>query len=142
MNKYHHKSGRQLQNKPLEGLVKKKTNLHRKQLVVLFTQHFVIHSFFFFYHQVGKLVDPRGRVSLCCHYSCFHGSSSTSVHSAAEPLVAKVTWKQLAGTSIRHTYMYTHALTVCFWQICGSKLKIPHMTRYLLSPTELNKLML
>lgn len=44
-------------------------------------------------------MEPRSRGSLCCHYSCFHGSSSTSVHSAAEPLVAEVTCKQLAGRS-------------------------------------------
>lgn len=50
----------------------------------------VIHLYFFL--QLRKVVGPSGsRGFLCCHYSCFHGSSSMIVHSAAEPFVAEVT---------------------------------------------------
>lgn len=70
------------------------------------------------YHEIGKLVEPRCRGSLCRHYSCFHGSSSTSVHSAAEPLVAEVTCKQLHswsttrsqwGDHLRHSQYVWHS---------------------------------
>lgn len=40
-------------------------------------------------------------------YSSFHGSSSTSVYSAVEPLVARVTCKQLSGKSERTTKRLT-----------------------------------
>lgn len=93
-------SVRQTVAKTLKGTNKKKRKLN---YIKKNNQQFCSCDFFFSfalsYHQIGKLVEPRSRGSLCCHYSCFHGSSSTSVHSAAEPLVAEVTCKQLAGKS-------------------------------------------
>lgn len=67
------------------------------------------------YHEIGKLVEPRCRGSLCRHYSCFHGSSSTSVHSAA-PLVAEVTCKQLHSWPTAQSQFKTFKVCLTFKQ--------------------------
>ena len=54
-------------------------------------------GFTLFFTGSESLWSPDAGGCWRCHYSCF--SSSTSMHSAAEPLVAEVTWKHSALTT-------------------------------------------